>query len=394
MCSLRNLARIESFLRTMIGNSGPILLCLVGCLVVAAPGCSPPKQIHSYTVPKMHERMLAGMTIHGDKAWFFKILGPSDLVDEKADDFRALVESVEFDSDGQPSWSLPEGWTDELSKERTRHATIKTGDRPGAIQASVVLLQAPSGDKRQYELANVNRWRNQLGLPPVTDEELNDHVERLTLAHGPAVWLDATGTGAPGSSRSAPFMAGNRPHPPVDTEDAQTRGEKGVAPSARGNGVGSTNGNAGASARPPSTSPLIQVTAPETWTKGRLNPMRKAAFVVGEADATADITVIDLAAAHGKLLDNVNRWRGQVGLDAIDQSTLDETLIEIPVGNVTGKYVEIFNPNHDDLPRAILGVIAVRKDRAWFFKLTGPVPLAKAEKERFLEFVKSSKFAE
>jgi hypothetical protein len=122
--------------------------------------------------------------------------------------------------------------------------------------------------------------------------------------------------------------------------------------------------------------------------------MRKAAFIAKDGESTAEITVIDLAAGAGDLLSNVNRWRGQVGLDPLDEATLDQQLVDIPVDDVSGQYVEMFSPASVDPTKAILGVIAVRQERAWFFKLTGTSALAATEKERFLEFVKSTKFAD
>ena len=245
-----------------------------------------------------------------------------------------------------------------------------TGQTPGALKATVVPLQALA-DIKKYELDNVNRWLGQLSLAPITADQLEQTVERLPLKTGQAIWLDATGTPG-GASMRAPFMAGNRPHPPF-----------------AGNNVGP------AASEPAQGQPeLLTFTEPASWEPGRMSSMRKAAFVAKDGDASVEITVIDLAASAGDLMANVNRWRGQVGLEPLDQATLNEQLVEIPVDDVTGQYVEMFNPESVEPPQAILGVIAIRKERAWFFKLTGTASLAAIEKERFLEFVKSTKFTD
>jgi hypothetical protein len=49
-----------------------------------------------------------------------------------------------------------------------RYATLKP-DTPGAIDGSVIALPGPAGG----ELANVNRWRGQIGLPPFDDAGLS-----------------------------------------------------------------------------------------------------------------------------------------------------------------------------------------------------------------------------
>jgi hypothetical protein len=62
-------------------------------------------------------------------------------------------------------WTLPKGWT-EAPPGAMRFATLKTPPAiTGRIDASVVVLPGPAGG----ELANVNRWRGQIGLP-ATDE--------------------------------------------------------------------------------------------------------------------------------------------------------------------------------------------------------------------------------
>jgi hypothetical protein len=65
---------------------------------------------------------------------------------------------------GGLTWTLPKGWT-EARTGGMRYATI-TPPVKGKVDASVVVLPGPAGG----ELANVNRWRNQIGLPPLADE--------------------------------------------------------------------------------------------------------------------------------------------------------------------------------------------------------------------------------
>lgn len=64
---------------------------------------------------------------------------------------------------GALKWSLPEGWS-EIPGGGMRFATFKS---PYAkLEATVVVLPGPAGG----ELANVNRWRGQIGLPGFADE--------------------------------------------------------------------------------------------------------------------------------------------------------------------------------------------------------------------------------
>jgi hypothetical protein len=65
-------------------------------------------------------------------------------------------------------WVLPKGWTPGEAGGM-RYATLKPS---GKAEVSVVMLSGPAGG----ELANVNRWRSQLGLPPIEEAALTRKV--------------------------------------------------------------------------------------------------------------------------------------------------------------------------------------------------------------------------
>jgi hypothetical protein len=56
-------------------------------------------------------------------------------------------------------WSLPARWTESVGGSAMRYATLKA-PVPGQLDVSVTVLPGPAGG----ELANVNRWRGQIGL--------------------------------------------------------------------------------------------------------------------------------------------------------------------------------------------------------------------------------------
>ncbi len=64
------------------------------------------------------------------------------------------------------AWDLPKGWTSEPAGGM-RYATLKPSGN-GKAEVSVVTLAGPAGG----ELANVNRWRSQLGMPPIEEAAL------------------------------------------------------------------------------------------------------------------------------------------------------------------------------------------------------------------------------
>jgi len=121
--------------------------------------------------------------------------------------------------------------------------------------------------------------------------------------------------------------------------------------------------------------------------------MRKLVFEVTDGERKAEVTAIDLAASAGGLLPNVNRWRKQIELGEMTQEELDKAVTPIPVAGAEGKYIELVGSPDASPRQAILGVVAIRGDRAWFFKLLGDADLVVREKERFQAFVKSVQFA-
>lgn len=79
---------------------------------------------------------------------------------------------------GGVRWTLPSGWEERQGGGDMRYATLTP---PGVkAEVTVVKLSGPAGG----ELANVNRWRNQLGLAPLGAPELAPAREVLGTAAG------------------------------------------------------------------------------------------------------------------------------------------------------------------------------------------------------------------
>jgi hypothetical protein len=86
---------------------------------------------------------------------------------------------------GGLTWTLPSGWT-EARTGGMRYATI-TPPVKGKVDASVVVLPGPAGG----ELANVNRWRNQIGLPPLADDAAMTKARKMVpTSAGPLAIYD------------------------------------------------------------------------------------------------------------------------------------------------------------------------------------------------------------
>jgi len=82
---------------------------------------------------------------------------------------------------GNPNWRVPEHW-EPAAGSSMRRASFALNPAEGAIDISVTSFPGDVGG----ELANANRWRNQLGLPPVTEAELPQIQQPLAGSHHPA----------------------------------------------------------------------------------------------------------------------------------------------------------------------------------------------------------------
>ena len=71
---------------------------------------------------------------------------------------------------------------------------------------------------------------------------------------------------------------------------------------------------------------------PEGWTTAGPKPMRFATLVVESENPTVEIAVSSLSAGQDLLL-NVNRWRGQLGLDPTTEAGLKDSLTTIQAGD-------------------------------------------------------------
>ncbi len=86
-------------------------------------------------------------------------------------------------------WVTPKGWT-ERGADGMRAATLKP---PQGGEVTVIALPGDVGG----ELANVNRWRGQIGLAPMGEAELAGGRTQLHSRAGAVSVYDFTGSGTP-----------------------------------------------------------------------------------------------------------------------------------------------------------------------------------------------------
>lgn len=140
--------------------------------------------------------------------------------------------------------------------------------------------------------------------------------------------------------------------------------------------------------------PNLTWTAPAAWQAKPLGAMRKGSFnVVGEAGASADLSITAFPGAVGGDLANINRWRGQVALPPITVADLPKATTRFTANGLAFSVVDLASADPANLQR-ILGGFTPFQGAMWFFKLTGPDTLVASAKPAFLEFLQTVKIAE
>lgn len=139
----------------------------------------------------------------------------------------------------------------------------------------------------------------------------------------------------------------------------------------------------------PVQSPALQWQTPPGWETLPATDFRIGSFkVTGPNDQQADVSVIPLPGGAGTDLSNINRWRGQVGLEPITEAELPQ--VTVPV-RLSGQPALLYVLLGKDI--GILGLMQRRADATWFVKMTGDRPLVEQQQPVFTEFVQSMQFA-
>ena len=352
----------------------PIRFPVLVLLIPLVAGCQPTDEIQRHEVPKRDaiqlavsdddvpqevgeptDRVLGAMVMQGDRAWFFKGVGKlQQFKDGVTEQFDQLVASLRFDNGPRPTWELPEGWSEEAGSGM-RVANLRVDE----LEFSVTPLPLRGGDERGYLVSNINRWRRQLSLGPLSSSELTLQTRKISTADG----LDAT---------------------LVDFEGRLDAGT--LPPMAAGGRTGPTQ-RSGPSTGGRGSDKQISYQTPEGWDEQPAGGMRQAAFSITSDEGGAEVTVIPLGPAAGDLLSNVNRWREQVGLERLN--SVDEISAEtVKIQGQEATYVQIDGAQD----RGMLAAMLSQGGRIWFFKLLGDQPVVDQQQAAFRAFLASVRF--
>jgi hypothetical protein len=175
---------------------------------------------------KLKARILVAMLAQGSTTWFCKMTGEDSLVSAEKPNFLAFLKSLSFgpeaaepsttsphdftsfggsptaaasagEAAAKPDWQVPPDWKEQPPSQMLLAKFLLTGTEGAKAEVSVSVFPGDTGGL----LANVNRWRGQVGLPAVAEPEVSK-LPSVDVMGGKATLVDVTGV-SPKSGQKA-----------------------------------------------------------------------------------------------------------------------------------------------------------------------------------------------
>jgi hypothetical protein len=313
---------------------------------------------------------------------------------------------------------VPRDWHEAPPGEMRFASYHIQGTDSKSAEVSVVPLPVTAA----RDLDNVNRWRGAVSLPPVTEAELQKLAQTVAIGDHTGTLYDQAGENSGSGDKERILVAVLRTEQQAwffkmsgDNEVVTAQKEPFLAylksfnvhnPAA--NRTGSREPGMEEAQLPPSHPPIVETASarapgaaaddgnkpdwkvPDGW-KETTGQMLVAKFLISGAGNSQ--AAVNVSVTGGGLVMNVNRWRGQLGLDPAAEGDIEKQ--GTPVDTEGGK-ATLFDMSGKDAktggPARILGIVLLHGDQTWYYKLMGPPNLVDQNKEKFLNFVKTVKY--
>lgn len=172
-------------------------------------------------------RVVVAEVHRGDTAWYFKVTGPDSLVKAAKQDFQDSLKKVKFEAapaaaaaapaapaapsgmppmasgmgmgmgmpgagatPNRPQWQVPAGWQEQPAGQMVLAKYAIAGADNSKAEVAISAFPGDVGGT----LANVNRWRGQIGLAPIAAEELDKNTQAVDTSAGKGTMVDLKGT--------------------------------------------------------------------------------------------------------------------------------------------------------------------------------------------------------
>lgn len=329
----------------------PGMVILGAILSMSVLGCGR-EEIHSYRIPRERDF-------------------------EKAALERAQRSTTPQVTEGLVEWVTPDSWTEQ---ETTGSVRIATFQSENGIEIAVTAFPGDVGGL----LANINRWRGQIGLPPTDEQGMVEDIQitetgRVVVVDIPAEEVRLIGTLVNVGDGKTWFVKaiGDTADIELIKADLVRFSESFILVDA-GHDHSEHDGHDHAAHAPESQSSSSGWRIPREWTPDQtLSSMMIAGFTT---DSGARITLTSLSGDGGGTLSNVNRWRGQVELPQV--ASMDDQPVKVLVDG--SLLVDLLS--EDGERRIVAGLMPI-EGQTLFFKMTGSQEQTDPEMVRFEEFI-------
>lgn len=159
--------------------------------------------------PAKDGRIIAATASGGSSTLFFKMRGNTELTESQKAEFIKWVAAVcnaqggnkspqvagamppQNSNNSEIKWQTPEGWT-EVPSSAMRYASFSAGANENKIEISVVTFLGEGGS----DADNINRWRQQIGLPSMSPAAIATQVGQLKNPDATFSTVDIAGANA------------------------------------------------------------------------------------------------------------------------------------------------------------------------------------------------------
>jgi hypothetical protein len=294
---------------------------------------------------------------------------------------------------GATNATTPANWEPQPLSQIRQASFLVHGENGAIADISFVSLGPAAGDV----LDNVNRWLSQLAQPPITSDKLSSTIQKLSTGRGEVAIVDLTGQPENGDSDKDGRIIGAIASDKERTVFFKMRGNPALVGVQKENFIKWVSSVRNANGTPTTTqsessasSDQLQIKweVPAGWSPAPASAMRYASFTAtGETSDKIDISVVTFPGDGGSDADNINRWRQQIGLPAVEAAALASMIVPMKSGDTDFSSIDMIGSNS-----RLLAAWTRRNRRAWFFKLTGSAGTVEKQKPNFVKFLQSVRF--
>jgi hypothetical protein len=339
-------------------------------------------------------------------------------ITKKGDDLAAV------DVNSAPiQWKTPAGWR-ELAPTSIRIGNFLVTDK-GEKSAEVVITSFPGSVGTERD--NVNRWRGEIGLPPVSDKEIS--AQGIKINSSDAKLYELAGATAGTTVAVLPrngatwffkmrgdktLVAASKPafleflksirfsenaparKAPAVLEAMADNPHANIAPPSDPHagivGAGDPHANLGqAASKPNNDEPLWNI--PPSWKEKPQGVMVVKSFSVANKDQNAAVAISVFPGDVGGDFANFNRWRGQMSLAPLSQNEFSKATQPIEVIGGKALLADMIGTDaKTGKPARLVAAIVPHAGRTWFYKLLGDEPVVAIEKENFVKLVQTARY--